>query len=372
MQIDSLELFHVALPFKQPQQLAGCETSALDTVLVKMTGGGHSGWGEASPGNAPTFSGESACGVYCVLRDWLAPPLACGAVDSGDALQERLKVFRGNQFAKSALDTAWWDLNARLQGKPLHEVLGGQRQAVEVGPTFDRIEPAEEFIRAIGEAFDAGYPRVKLKFRPGWDVEMLRFVRQHFPGETFHVDVEGGLGLQHMEMLCRLDDFMLAMIEQPLPPDDLVGHAMVQETIRTPVCLDEGIASVAQADMALDLKSCGFVNLKIGRVGGLTPALAIHDLCKENGVGCWAGAMPQSTIGARFGFALQSKDNCTYPADLFPSTDVLAEDLAPPLDPVRGEDGVARIPLWAESGIGIEPDPALLERFTLQRTKLGG
>jgi o-succinylbenzoate synthase len=372
MQLDSLELFHVALPYKEPREIAGCECSTLDTVLVKITSGGTAGWGEASPGNAPLFCGEWATGAYNVLRDWLAPAVAGSTVDSGEALQERLKAFRGNQFAKAALDTAWWDLNARLQGKPLHEVIGGQRNAVEVGPTFDRMESADDFIAAIGTAFDAGYPRVKLKFRPGWDVEMLRFVRQHFPSQTFHIDVEGDLGLGYMEMFCRLDDFMLAMIEQPLPPDDLVGHAMVQETIRTPICLDEGIASVAQADMALDLKSCRFVNLKPGRVGGLTPAIAIHDRCKENDVACWAGAMPQSAIGARFALALAAKANCTYPADFFASTEVLAEDLQDTLLPQRGDDGVMRISLWSMPGIGIDPDPEMLEKFTLQQAKFEG
>ena len=132
----------------------------------------------------------------------------------------------------------------------------------------------------------AGFDRLKLKFRPGWDVRMVDFVRKECPTQTLHIDCEGGLGLGHMEMLYRLEDFSLAMIEQPLPADDLVGHAMVQESLRTPICLDEGIASLAQAEMAMELNSCKYVNLKPGRVGGLTPAVAIHDLCHEHCTPC--------------------------------------------------------------------------------------
>jgi o-succinylbenzoate synthase len=372
MHIDSLDIFHVALPRKQPIDISGRRCDALETVLVRMTSGEAAGWGEASPGAAPTFCGEWAAGAFAVLRDWLAPAVAGSSPSTGEDLAEQLDRFRGNQFAKGALDMAWWDLHARLQDRPLHQLLDGRRPAIEVGPTLDRMESVEEFLRLIGDSLAAGFPRVKLKFRPGWDVEMLRVVRQEFPAQTFHIDVEGGLGLEHMEMLCRLDDFCLEMIEQPLPPDDLVGHAMVQETVRTPICLDEGIASPAQAEMALDLHSCKYVNLKPGRVGGLTAAVAIHNACQENSVPCWVGAMPQSAIGVRFGLALAAKANCTYPADFFPSDQVLAQDLAEPLLPVRDADGIMRVSLWSGPGIGAVPDAGLLEKSTIRRAQVAG
>jgi O-succinylbenzoate synthase len=228
------------------------------------------------------------------------------------------------------------------------------------------------FHAAISAATEAGFARVKLKFRPGWDVQMVDFVRKEFPMQTFHIDCEGGLGLQHMEMLYRLDDFSLAMIEQPLPADDLVGHAMVQDSVRTPLCLDEGIGSLAQAEMALELHSCKYVNLKPSRVGGLTSAVAIHDICHAHCTPCWVGALPQSAIGARFGFALAAKENCTYPADYFPSDQVLAEDMAEPLLPSRdAADGRQRVRLWSEPGIGIEPDRKLLEKYCLAHVRIG-
>ena len=264
MNIDSIELFHVGLPLRQPLQTPLGPREKLETVIVAMHGGGAVGWGEASPGNAPLAGAEWAAGAFSVLRDWLAPAVVGQGFSSGDELAKRLELFRGNQFAKAALDMAWWDLSARLQNRPLHELLvGGKNVAqppsavqepsvqpraalpqVEVGPTFDRMASIDEFAAQLAAAVEAGFTRVKLKFRPGWDVQMVDFVRKEFPTLSIHIDCEGGLTLGHTEMLYRLEDFMLAMIEQPLAADDLVGHAMLQESLRTPICLDESIASL--------------------------------------------------------------------------------------------------------------------------------
>ncbi len=371
MQIDSVEVFHVGLPLQRALATPKGPTETLETVLVRMASGDAVGWGEASPGNAPAGGAEWAAGVFACVRDWLAPALVGQTVDSGDVLQERLAAFGGNRFAKAALDMAWWDLNARKADKPLHELLKGKREAVEIGTGFDEMESIDEFFAAIAGAFEAGYARVELKMRPGWDLQMLNAVRHEFPTQTIHVDVEGGLRLDHMEILCRLDDFMLAMVEQPLPADDLVGHAMVQDAIRTPVCLDESIATPEQADMALELKSGKYVNLKPGRVGGLTPAVAIHDACHDACTPCWVGAMPGSAIGARAGLALAAKANCSYPADFLPPEELLAQDLAALPTPARdGAEGPLRVPLWPEPGIGVEPDPEVLDELCLDRGKV--
>lgn len=371
MRIDSIEMFHVALPLARPLSTPAGPCDKLQTVLVRIDSGEAVGWGEASPGSAPVAGEEWAGGVFGCLRDWLAPAVVGRAVDSGAALQELLDGFRGNRFAKAALDTAWWDLQARLAGKPLHEMLAGQREAVEVGVGFDQMESIDEFFRVIAAAFEAGYKRVELKMRPGWDINMLNAVRHEFPAEDIHADVEGALRLQQMDILHRLDDFMLTMVEQPLAADDLVGHAMVQETIRTPICLDESITTLEQAEMAIELKSAQYVNVKPGRVGGLTPAIQIHDACRDANIPCWVGAMPQSAIGARAGIALATKENFRYPADFFPPGETIEQDLAEPLAPVRdGAEGTLRVPLWSEPGIGVEPDAKLLEQFSLARAKV--
>ncbi len=384
MNIDSIEIFHLALPWKTPQQLAGRRCIGLETILVRMRGGGAAGWGEASPGNAPLAAGEWAAGVFCCLRDWLAPAVLGGGAPGAaradmdplaeqrpdNAMERRLDCFRGNRFAKAALDMAWWDLSARRQNRPLYELLDADRRSIEIGPTFDQMQSIDQLLAAVGGALDAGYARVKLMFRPGWDVEMLRAVRQEFPTQSLHIDCAAALGLGQMEMLCRLDDFQLAMIEQPLAADDLVGHAMMQENLRTSLCLAESITTPEQADLALELHSCRSMNLLPGRVGGLTAAVAIHDACRRQEVSCWVGAVPQSVLGARFGLALAAKANCTYPADWFFAEDVLAEDLAEPLRPVREADGTVRVPLWSAAGSGIEPDATRLKKFCLQRVKI--
>jgi len=370
MQIDSIEIFHVALPLCQPLPGASAASDKLETVLVRMTSGSTTGWGEASPGNAPLAGPEWAAGVFGCVRDCMAPRLVGKMIDTGKDLQNALASFHGNRFAKAALDTAWWDLKARRDGQPLHQALGGRQETVEIGTSFDQMESPDEFVDAIRRAFEMGFARVELKMRPGWEVNMLNFVRQEFPVERIHVDIEAGMCLDQMEILCRLDDFSLAMVEQPLPAHDLVGHAMIQETLRTPLCLDESITTPEQADIALELHSAQYINLKPGRVGGLTPALAVHDACHANCTPCWVGAMPQSAIGMRIGYALATKPNCTYPADA-PFEPLLAEALAPMPELIRaGKENTLQVKLWAEPGLGVEPEMAVLEKYALQRAKV--
>ncbi len=369
MKIDSIELFHVALPLASPQTTPAGSFDKLQTVLVAMTAGQGVGWGEASPGTAPRAGPDWAAGVFGCLRDWMAPALAGATLDAGDDVQEALKRFAGNRYAKAALDNAWWDLNARINGQPLHKLLGGECEAVELGTSFDRMDSIDELLAAIRAAVDEGYAAIELKFRPGWDLQMLNLVRNDFPTERIHVDVEGDLTLGQQEILCRLDDFAVAMIEQPLPADDLVGHAMIQEMIRTPICLAEGVTTLQQAEVALELKSCQFVNVEPGRVGGLTVARAIDEACHEHCTPCRPGAMPQTSIGTRTGLALAARPNFSYPAEFFPSQRLLAEDLAEPPATRRSEEGRLEAVLWGEPGIGVVPDPEQLDKFCVARSK---
>lgn len=370
MKIDSIDIYLAALPLKRPQQTPAGAIGNLETVLVRMRSGDLSGWGEASPGTAP-LGGQWASGSLAALRDWLAPAVVGQPLANGDALAERLAPFRGNQYAKAALDTAWWDLKARAEGKPLHQVLQGKRDSVALGVSLDRTETIEELFAAMHAAFDAGFARIELKMRPGWDVNMINVVRQEFGTETLHVDVEGAMTLSNMETLCRLDDFMLAMVEQPLMPDDLVGHAMVQEALRTPICLEESIVSTDHVEMALDLKSCKFINLGIGRVGGLTPALAIHNACHAACTPCRVGSPLQSAIGVRHGLALASKENCTYPADWIDPAEAFEFDLAEaPALARSGDESALAAQLWTEPGIGVEPDVEQLEKCCVNKASV--
>ncbi|MEX2187277.1 MAG: o-succinylbenzoate synthase [Pirellulales bacterium] len=356
MLIDSIHLHHVRMPLVEPWRTAYGEDAAIESVLVRMTSGTHEAWAETSPLAAPCYSPEFATGAFALLRDWLAPAIVGQEIESGEALQRRLGHFKGNPFAKAALDNAWWVLEAARRGVPLHRLLGATRDRVSVGADFGVTDSIDELLGKIAAAVERGFPRIKLKFRPGWDIPMLLAVRKEFPATTIHIDCNSGYTLDDVELFRRVDEFDLAMIEQPLAHDDVVDHGKLQAQIRTPICLDESITSLARARQAIELGSCRYVNVKPGRVGGLTQAVAIHDLCREAGIPCWVGGMLESAVGARICVALAMLGNFTYPADIFPSRRFYTEDLSQPdVELVVDESGVPSVVAPDVPGIGAAP-----------------
>jgi O-succinylbenzoate synthase len=360
MHVERIDLYRVAMPLISPWRTAYGDDAVIESVLVRMTGDGLSGWGEASPLAAPTYSPEWAAGVFQVARDWLAPRLVGRDVSSGAHLQQLLSLVKGNYFAKAGLDLAWWDLRARQQGRPLYQVLGGTTPAVLVGADFGVQDTIDELLEKVGAALAAGFRRVKLKFRPGWDLPMVRAVRRAFPEAVLHIDCNSGYRLDDAPLFQALDDFHLAMYEQPLAFDDLLDHAALQRKVRTPVCLDESITSEAKVRKALALGACRYVNIKPGRVGGLTNAVAIHDLCHGQNVPCWVGGMLESAVGAAHCIALATLSSFTYPADIFPSRTYYGQDLGEPEIVLSGPSEVRALD---RPGIGTEPDPERLARL---------
>jgi o-succinylbenzoate synthase len=262
-------------------------------------------------------------------------------------------------------------LEATRLGQPLHKLLGATRDRVTVGADFGVTDSIDELLGKIAVAVEQGFPRIKLKFRPGWDLPMLSAVRREFPQTTFHIDCNSGYTLDDVDLFRRVDEFGLAMIEQPLAHDDLVDHARLQTSIQTPICLDESISSVARARQAIELKSCGYINIKPGRVGGLTNALAIHNLCQAAGIPCWVGGMLESAVGSRICIALAMLDNFTYPADIFPSRRFYIDDMSEPeVELVRGENGAPCVEAPSISGIGAAPNPERLARCTVATAKI--
>jgi O-succinylbenzoate synthase len=226
----------------------------------------------------------------------------------------------------------------------------------------------DDLLRAIGQAVDDRFRRIKLKFRPGWDLDMLRAVRRQFPEPTIHIDCNSGYQLADLPMFQQLDEFQLAMVEQPLAHDDLVDHARLQAAVRTCVCLDESIVSPRHARLAVELNSCRFMNIKPGRVGGLTPAVEIHDICRAAGIPCWVGGMLESATGAAHCTALAMLDNFTYPADIFPSSRFYREDLSdPPLALERDPDGSPIVRAFERLP---EPVPQRLSKLVVQEAVL--
>ncbi|MFW6060882.1 MAG: o-succinylbenzoate synthase [Phycisphaeraceae bacterium] len=371
MRIDAVRIYHVAMPLIQPWRTAYGEDATIESILVEMCSDGHSAWGESSPLAAPCYSAEWAGGVFAVLRRWMAPAVVGEDITSGAQLQQCLAPFKGNPFAKAALDTAWWVLDAQRQGMPLHRRLGATRQCTAVGADFGVTDTLDELLAQIDRAVAAGYPRIKLKFRPGWDLPMLRAVRGAFPDITLHVDCNGGYGLDDLALFQQLDAFNLAMIEQPLAHDDLLDHARLQAKLATPVCLDESISSPRRMRQAIELGSCRYVNIKPGRVGGLTPALAIYEQARDAGLGLWVGGMLESAVGARICAALAMLEGFDYPPDLFPSSRFYAEDVGRPvLELVQDDAGRPCVAAASAPGTGAAPVPELLERCCRQRAEV--
>lgn len=368
MLIDRIDLYHVAMPLKYPWRTAYGDEAVIEAVFCRLASGSLYGWGESAPSAAPGYSPEWAGGVFAVARDWFGPALLGQDITSGTELQQRLARFKGNPFAKAAFDMAWWSLETQRTGKPLAELLGGTRRQVPVGADFGVMDSLDELLSAIDGAVRERFRRVKLKFRPGWDRNMLSVVRAAFPHLTVHIDCNAGYHLDDLPLFQWVDQHHLAMIEQPLRYDDLYEHGLLQRVLTTPICLDESITSVESVRTAIRWGACRYVNIKPGRVGGLTVAREIHDVCQAAGIPCWVGGMLESATGAQHCLALATLENFTYPADLFPSERFYVEDLSdPPMMLVRDAAGCPAMNVPDRLS---EPVPARLQRCTRQSATL--
>ena len=367
MRIDAIDIYRVSMPLVYPFRTAFGNDAVIESLLVRIQSGQAYGWGEATPWQTPGYSAEFAGGAFLVLRDFLAPHLIGQELASGADVQRLMTHIKGNPFAKAALDLAWWDLSARMQGQPLWRLLGGQRQSVDVGADFGIMDRVDDLLQTLEEAVRAGFKRIKLKYRPGWDLDMITAVRLRFPDPVIHVDCNSAYTLADRDNLKRLDPFKLAMIEQPLMHDDLLDHATLQAQLKTPICLDESITSLDKARQAIEIKACGWINIKPGRVGGLTNAVAIHNYCQQAGIPCWVGGMLESAVGASHCRALATLPNFTYPADVFPSERFYVPDLA---EPAMVLSGPSQMRAPDTPGCGAEPNAARLAKQTLEHAAL--
>jgi O-succinylbenzoate synthase len=356
VRIDSIEVYHIALPLIYPWRTAYGEDPAIHSILVKMVSGEHVGWGETTPLRAPTYSPETAMSVYHVITEFLAPLLVSRDIETAEDLLNAFGWIKGNPFAKAGPETAWWALKAEIEGRPLHELFGGSFHDVDAGSDFGIQDSYDMLLEKIQGAVDRGFKRIKLKVRHGWDLEMLQIVRTTFPRQIFHIDCNSGYRLDDLQLFKQIDKLGLAMIEQPLFHTDLIEHAALQKQIDTPVCLDESITSVRDFEWALQLKSCRVLNVKPGRVGGLSVAVKLHHMAQEAGIPCWVGSMLESGIGEGILIELATLNNFSYPGDLFPSNFHYRQDLTEP-EVVLKEDCT-----FAPSKIPGTPYKPVLER----------
>ncbi len=330
MWVDAIEVYYVELPLIKPWRTAYGEDAEIHSVLVRMVSGEHEGWGEGTPFYAPTYSPECAASAFFLLTEFFGPALVGRECGSAEELLGRLSIFKGNSFAKGALESAWWMLEAKMRRQPLHHLLGGQTRDVVCGAGFGVQDSYDILVEKIQSAVDAGFPRVKLKVRPGWDLEMLQAVRSTYPQLRLQIDCNAAYTLEDVPLFRAIDELDLVMIEQPLHHDDLVDHAELQKQIRTPICLDESVKCVRHFETALRLGSCQVLNIKYARVGGLSAAVRLHDLAQEAGIPCWVGGMLESAIGAGIGIELATLPNFTYPNATFESRRFHSHDITEP------------------------------------------
>ena len=367
MKIDAIEIAHVAMPLIYPFRTAFGNNDTIESVFIRLSSGEHYGWGESSPWKLPAYSPECCSAQFLISRDIMAPLLLGKDIESGDDLQGHLSGLKGNYFAKAGFDLAWWDLDAKMQGIPLWQLIGGNNATIEAGADFGVMETIEELFKEMYSAEEHGYKRVKLKFRPGWDLWMIEAVRKEFPDTIIHVDCNSAYTLNDLDTIKELDRYNLAMIEQPLMHDDLLDHAKLQAEIKTPICLDESIVSTNSARKAIECGACQWVNIKPGRVGGITNAVAINKICMDADIPCWIGGMLESAVGAAHCVALATLPNMKYPADIFPTDRFYHDDLG---EPEMVHSGPSEFQATTKPGIGVEPKAEALDKLSLSRASL--
>lgn len=359
--VESVGMRLVRLPLKEAFETSFGRIQSRLIFLVTIEGNGLTGWGEVVAAEEPRYSYETIGTAAHVMRDYLAPALMAESVTGLADLAARFAQFKGHNMAKAGLELAYMDLLARMQDKSLSELVGGIRNRVPVGVSLGIQPSLPDLLERVDRYLALGYQRIKLKIMPGWDFGVVAEVRRRYPDILLSVDANSAYTLKDLDHLKALDDFGLLMIEQPLDHDDLLDHAKLQAELKTPICLDESIMSLRRAEHALELGSCRVINIKIGRVGGYSHALPIHDLAYERGIPVWCGGMLESGIGRAHNLALASLPGFTLPGDISASSRYFHRDLiSPPVEVAA--DGTAEVPRG--QGLGFEVDLAYIERCT--------
>ncbi|TDD47963.1 o-succinylbenzoate synthase [Kribbella antibiotica] len=367
MKIVAARLHRVRLPLVHEFRTSSHGKSMLDHILVELIdASGAVGWGEIASPSDPYYAPETVESCWHIAERYLVPAILGKDWNRPEDLAQLWAKVRGNQFAKSGFDTAGWVLWATTAGVPLADALGGTRTEVVAGVSLG-IEPSiDALLTEVERHLAAGYPRVKLKIAPGWDVEPVRAVRAAHPDLDLHVDANGIYTEAQSDQLKALDEFNLTMIEQPFAPRDLLAHANLQREIATPICLDESVETVEDLETALSLKALRVLNIKVSRMGGLTPARAAHDRAHSAGIPVWCGGMHEFGIGRAANVALSSLQGFSLPSDVSASAKYYTQDVITP--PVTATQGAVRVPTAA--GLGHEVDTAFIAQNAVATIEL--
>ena len=316
MKIICLKVHHVRLPLIESWATSYGIERAVDSILIKAYSEDAEAWVETCPLTAPLYSPESATTTFYTILRFFGPEVLGEELPDRGTTTRLLNKYRGNSFAKAGVEQCWWALESIRRGIPLHRLMGGEHKDIEIGDGFGVQESPDSLMEKIETSLNQGARRIKLKIRKGWDVEIVQAVRQTFSDIHLMVDCNGGYSIKDIDVFQQLDRLQLDMIEQPLHHRDLYDHSLLQKAVDTPICLDESVTCLRDAEQAIALESCRRINIKIGRVGGIYEAIAIHTLCLENGIPCWVGGMMESGLGAACNIELATLKNFQFPNEI--------------------------------------------------------
>lgn len=368
MLIAAVELREIRLPLVHFFETSFGRTVERRIILVRVVDrDGAEGWGECTAGEGPFYCEEWTESAWSVLRAYLAPMVLGREVERAADVFSLMKAVRGNRMAKAALETACWDLEAKRASLPLWKHLGGVQREIPCGVSIGIQDSPEELLAKIEKELNAGYQRIKIKIKPGWDTNILERVRARFPDIHLMGDANSAYRLKDAPLFRAMDEFNLMMIEQPLAYDDMIDHAELQRQIKTPVCLDESIRTPADAEHAIALKACRIVNVKLGRVGGHSEAQQVERICRENSIPVWCGGMLESGIGRAHNIAMATLAGFTLPGDVSASARYWAEDIIEPPVTVTPQ-GTIIAP--DAPGIGFELKRERIDSLTVRTAKL--
>ena len=368
MRLTRIGLRKIRMPLVRPFETSFGRTTERQILLVQVEDSdGAIGWGEVTCGERPFYNEEWVDAAWMVLRDFVAPRVLGKDLQSAAEVGALSGVIRGHRMARGGLEAACWELEARKLGRPLWMHVGGTRREVACGVSIGIQNSVSELLELIGTEVEAGYQRIKIKIKPGWDADVVRAVRKHFPDIRLMADANSAYTLDDIQTLQRLDEFDLMMLEQPLGHDELVDHAELQGQLKTPVCLDECIRTAHHARQAIRLRACGIINIKLGRVGGFAEALRIHDVCREAGVPVWCGGMLEAGIGRAHNIALSTLPGFVLPGDVSASRRYWSQDVIDPPVQVSGQGTIAA---RDAPGLGYGLDEERIESLTERRQDL--
>jgi O-succinylbenzoate synthase len=364
VKIESITLREIRMRLKAPFETSFGVTHDRRIILVEAVADGVTGWGEVTVGETPHFNSETTETAWHVISDFIAPSLVGKTIASASEVPALVQGIRGHQMAKAGVENAFWDIESLQKKLPLWKLLGGTQSEIACGVSLGIRESPDALIRKIEEELRSGYQRIKLKIKPGKDLEYVAAARKKFPDIKLSVDANSAYTLHDVEHLKELDTFNLLMMEQPLAWDDIYSHSKLQAQITTAICLDECINNAQHAASAIEVKACRIINIKLGRVGGHTEAKRVHDVCTASNIPVWCGGMLEAGVGRAHNIAMSTLPGFTLPGDVSASARYWDEDIIEPEVEVTAQ-GTIRVP--KTPGLGYKVRRDRIENLTARK-----